>query len=268
MPALKTYLDVDLDSKIKKLPMDYLLEDFQELGNTKPIKRCFRHALSDTNRELFGIFKFSGHHYDYEFKPFDNLNINNKYVFQSNDSEFYKDYLSGNVISLFHTHTTSCSEPSDIDLEISESLGLPSYIFSPSAKSHFLYYPKSYTPNRLYGRIFIPFFQDCVSFVRDFYLINFKFNFNYIKNWARDNKHSNDKLLNQIKKYFKEIPIQNISYGDLIVFQPSLSPFMHLGIFNSENRFSHHPIGAFPVDELFNEQIRKKVYKVYRYKDL
>lgn len=248
--------------------MDYLLEDFQELGNTKPIKRCFRHALSDTNRELFGIFKFSGHHYDYEFKPFDNLNINNKYVFQSNDSEFYKDYLSGNVISLFHTHTTSCSEPSDIDLEISESLGLPSYIFSPSAKSHFLYYPKSYTPNRLYGRIFIPFFQDCVSFVRDFYLINFKFNFNYIKNWARDNKHSNDKLLNQIKKYFKEIPIQNISYGDLIVFQPSLSPFMHLGIFNSENRFSHHPIGAFPVDELFNEQIRKKVYKVYRYKDL
>ena len=248
--------------------MDYLLEDFLGLGNTKPIKECFRYSLVDNKFEKFGIFKFLNHQYDYEFKPFKNLNTKNKEVFAIDNSDFYSDYFSGDIISIFHTHTTDSSELSSIDLEISESLGLPSYVISSVSKSQNIYYPRSYKPRGLYGRVFIPFFQDCISFVKDFYQLHLNITFNDISNWAREKQNSNLKLINQIKNYFNEIDIKNITYGDLIVFKPSISPFMHLAVFNKDNRYSHHPIGLVPKDELFTEESLNKVYKVYRYKDL
>lgn len=250
------------------LAMDYHLEDFQELGNTEPIKQCFKYALGQNDRERFGIFKFNNNQYNYLFKTLNNLNTVNNDIFAINNAEFYKDFLKGDVISLFHTHTTDSAELSDIDIEVSESLGLPSYVIAPLVKKHFLYYPKSYRPKDLYGRIFIPFFQDCVSFVKDFYFINFNINFYSIKNWARESDKSNIKLINEIEKQFKEIKYENINYGDLIIFKPSLSRFMHLAVYNKNNKYSHHPISGVPVDELFTEESRNKVYKIYRYKDL
>lgn len=248
--------------------MDYLSEDFLDLGNINPIKDCFKYSLSDKNREVFGLFKFINNKYEYLFKPLKNLNTQDNGVFAVNNSEFYSDYLNNDIICMFHTHTSPDPTPSQIDVEISEALGLPSYVISPASKKHYLYYPQSYQPRNLTPRIFIPFFQDCVSFVKDFYQINFNITFNNIKNWSRENKNSNAKLLTEIEKNFFEVEITNIQFGDLIIFKPQLTPLMHLAVLDKNKNCFHHPMGGVPVQELFSRQKHNKVYKIYRYKDL
>ena len=248
--------------------MDYLSEDFLGLGNNKPIASCLKYGLKECTKERAGLFIFENNGYDYNFVSMQNLDQSNPNHFSSNNSEFYKYYLDSSVLSLFHTHIIDSADPSDLDIEISESLAIPSYILSCSSKKSYLYYPNSYKPKELYGRIFIPFFQDCVTFVKDFYEINLNIKFSdYISNWARDSKESNNKLLKTIKTKFIEVDYKDKKYGDLIVFKPSLSNLFHLGIVNKNNNFSHHPMGGIPVDELFSNETPNKVYKLYRYKD-
>lgn len=249
--------------------MDYLLEDFLDLGITKPVKKSFKHALTDVTRERFGIFVFSDNNYDYNFIPFDNLDKKNPNHFTVDNSKFLKFYLNKKIISLFHTHIETDVNPSEQDIAIAESLGLPSYIFSTKNKESFLYYPENYKPVDLHDRIFIPFFQDCVSFVKDFYFLNFKLNFNtLVKDWSRSRINSNDKLINSIINHFNEVDKNYLKYGDLILFKPEISNLYHLGVIDQDNLLSHHPIGSKPTRNLFNDKMSNKVYKCYRYKDL
>jgi proteasome lid subunit RPN8/RPN11 len=249
--------------------MDYLLEDFQDLGNNKPILKSFKFALQDKDRERFGYFKYCNNRSDYEFIECKNSNTHSPHHFNVNNSSFYQDYIGGDVISMFHTHTVESAYPSEIDIELSESLSVPSYIFSISSKESFLYYPKSYKPNNLYGRIFIPFFQDCVSFARDYYSINYNIKLcEDIENWARSKDTSNDRLLEHIEDNFTEIDIKSIKTGDLIVFNSDIVSFLHLGVFDTDGHFCHHPFGALSVRKLFSDEYIDKVYKIYRHKDL
>ena len=249
--------------------MDYLSEDFLDLGNTNPIKSCFKYAFSSKDREQFGFFYFEENNFDYAFKSLNNEDLSNVHHFSIKNKYFYDYYLSGKVISIFHTHIIDSAELSDIDIAVSNSLSLPSYVLSIKSKASSLYYPESYAPNDLYRRAFIPFFQDCITFVKDFYLLNLNINLSrFISNWARRSLNSNDHLINEIKNHFIEIKNTDIQYGDLIVFKPSIANLLHVGVFNSNNNYSHHPMGALPSTELFTEEARNNVYKIYRYKEL
>ena len=249
--------------------MDYLLEDFLDLGITNPIKKSFKHALKDVSRERFGIFAFIQNKYEYDFIAFENLDQKNPNHFSIQNSEFFKFYFDKKVISLFHTHIEDDVNPSNQDLAIANLLGLPSYIFSTKSRNSFLHYPESYKSFDLYDRIFIPFFQDCISFVKDFYYLNFNINFNsLIKDWSRSRINSNNKLINSITKHFNEIKINQLKYGDLILFFPEMSNLHHLAVMDENNYIAHHPIGSKPTKNLFNDKLVNKVYKCYRYKDL
>ena len=156
--------------------------------------------------------------------------------------------------------------PSEQDIAIAESLGIPSYIFLSKIKI-VLYYPKSFKPRKLQDRIFIPFFQDCVAFVRDFYYLNFNINFNkLIKEWSRNRSNSSEKLINSITNHFYELDNLDLKYGDLILFKPEMSNLHHLGVMDKDNFVFHHPIGSKPHKNLFNDKLVNKVYKCYRYK--
>lgn len=248
--------------------MGYPLEDFQELGNTKPIHKAFKYGLISKASEVCGIFVFDKSFCDYNFIGLKNLNLTDPHSFNVNNKEFYKYYFDNRIISLFHTHIIDSSDLSDIDKSISNSLNLPSYVFSIKSKSSCLYYPKSFIPRPLKNRVFIPFFQDCVSYVKDFYLLNFKINLSdHIFNWARSLNGSNDRLLNEIENLFFEVNINERKYGDLIVFYPDISPYYHLGVIEENQNYSHHPIISMPSTQLFTNSLVNKVYKIYRYKE-
>jgi proteasome lid subunit RPN8/RPN11 len=249
--------------------MDYHLEDFRVLGSTKPILKCLKFAKTHIDRESCGLFVYKDYKTDYEFLSLTNENKVYKDYFSINNNLFSEHFIKGNIISLFHTHIDYDEQPSDLDIEISESLGLPSYIFSLLTNESFLYYPKSFKPQSLENRIFIPFFQDCISFVRDYYFAHFRLKLqNDIFNWSRKRYDSNDFLINNVKKYFSEVIISDVQNGDLVILKPSFNNLFHIGVFDQGKYLHHHKIMHYPTRDLFTEELKNQVYKVYRYKGL
>jgi proteasome lid subunit RPN8/RPN11 len=249
--------------------MDYRLEASLDLGNTNVVHEALQYSLKHKNRETCGVFILESDGCTIKFLPFVNEDSYDVNHFISHDKRFYKYYLQKNILSLYHSHIEYNSNPSSLDLNVSESLSLPSFIFSIQDKSQYLYYPNSYKPKPLQKRIFIPYFQDCITFVKDFFQLELNIKFtNSIKNWARQGKDSNKFLIKNIENNFINIDFSCIKDYDIIVFKPTLDRVFHLGIYLGDNTMYHHPIYGYPKKELFLPEHLNKVYKVYRYKDL
>jgi proteasome lid subunit RPN8/RPN11 len=246
---------------------DYHLGDSLGLGNSKPILAAIKEALSK-DHESCGVFYFSDD-LDYKYLSLDNANKIDKNYFSIKNKKFYELYLNDKIISLFHSHTKDHDEnPSVDDIEVSEALALPSMIFSLKTKSQFIYFPKSHKPRPLKKRVFIPYFQDCVSFVKDYYYLNLDIKLQeVVSNWARRREDPNEFLIEEMGKAFYEIN-ESPRPHDIIVSQPSMSELFHLSIYGKENTIHHHPIGCYPKRELFLPESLNKVYKTYRHKDL
>ena len=248
--------------------MGFHLEDFPAHGNTRPILEAFRYSLKNADREACGIFVLDN--LEFSFIPIENTFLKGDKYFIGNYEIFSKYLINKKIFCLFHSHLADSVNPSDLDIEVSESLCLPSYIFSTSSKNSFLYYPKTHTPPNLYGRIFIGHLQDCITFVKDFYLKELNINLNsQNKDWGRKGNNSNDHLIASLNRLFD--PIENfsdVSYGDVLVFRPSIDQFFHLGIYLKNNNFAHHPYSMLSVRELITDHTWNQVYKVYRYKEI
>jgi proteasome lid subunit RPN8/RPN11 len=247
--------------------MDYRSEDSLDLGLNNAFSQCVKHALSHPNEEIGGVFYFNKSFSDFNFLKMKSRNTIEKGLFSYSDSEFYKLYEDKRIISLFHSHHDVDSNLSQLDKEVSQSLNLPSYVFSLKSKSYNLYYPKLYKPRPLKGRIFIPTFQDCITFVKDFFLLELNINLHdKIDNWARHRTESNQKLMNILDNHFMEIDKCNIKYGDILVLHPNVSEHYHLAIYIESHQIYHHVINALPKKEFITPEDLNKVYKVYRYK--
>lgn len=249
--------------------MDYHLEDFRVAGSSSPIVEAFRFGKRDSDRESCGIFVYENYKTEYKFIPLNNDNLIDKNFFTINNFLFKKYFLSNDIICLYHTHPNHDESISDFDIEISESLGLPSYILSLVSGETSLYYPKSHKPIPLKSRIFIPILQDCVIFFKDYYYheLNIKLQSHY-KDWSRKRNGSNEFLLKNIKKEFFEVNINEVQKGDLIIFKPSFNNLNHVGIMDSVEHVYHQPLMMLPARELFTKDMQNKVYKCYRYKGL
>ena len=250
--------------------MDYLSEDFLELGNTKPIKKCFKYAMESCSHERFGFFAYINYFSDYDFFTLDNLDLNNPDHFIVDGKEFYTKYFKDEIISLFHTHVIDDPTPSEMDIALSDALNIPTYILSCSSKKSYLRYPSKFEyPAKVDKRIFIPYFQDCITFIKDFYLSKLKIDLSEnIKNWSRDLLNPNQKLINILKNHFSEVSKDNLKFGDLVLMPQTTTNLLHLGVLDSNLKINHHPMGMYPKKEIFTSVSSKEVYTFYRYKVL
>jgi proteasome lid subunit RPN8/RPN11 len=249
---------------------DYHLEDSLERQKLKVFKSAFKHGLKNKNREACGIFVYENDFQDINFIPIDNLNHFNKNYFSINNEIFAKYYMNNQVISLYHTHIDYDECLSSIDIEISESLGLPSFVYSLLSKKFNLFYPISHVPYKLMDRAFIPLFQDCITFVKDyfFYELNIKLQ-TKIKNWSRPRNDYNENLTNIINNNFIELKKENVKLekGDIFLYPPTTHSTMHLAVFDGEEKVYHHPVNSYPRKEFLYAGPLEKVYKLYRHKE-
>lgn len=246
------------------------MEDSLALGNNKPFLSALKSCISNSS-EVCGVFYFKDEfNYDYDYMSFENADSFNSNHFAINNKEFYKLYLNKKIISLFHSHTNDFDEtPSETDIEVSESLALPSMIFSKKTRNNFIYFPKSEKPRSLERRLFIPFFQDCVTYIKDMYILELGIKLqNNIHNWARRRNDPNSFLFEEIDNNFIKIKYSDLKKYDIIVFKPSTENLHHLAVYTGDNQISHHPISSFPRKELFTPEDLNKVYNLYRHKDL
>lgn len=243
--------------------------DFLDPGKNSFILDAVKFSFKNKTKESCGIFVEDSTNLSVKFLPLINLNESNPDHFIINDPVFYQHYTNGTILSLFHNHLNSDSNPSLLDIETSEALGMPSYIYSRKTKSSYLLFPESYKPKPLLKRHFIPHFQDCLTFVKDFFDIELNIKLTKsIKNWARPRKNYNASLIKNIEINFFEVNVSQIQNYDLIVFKPSIDNYMHLGVYVENQYLFHHPICGYPLKELFVPGGMNQVYKVYRYKVL
>ena len=164
------------------------------------------YSLRHPDNEVCGIFVYKLFQSGIKFIKFDNTSFDKRKTFSLNKKLFSKYSSKYSIASLFHSHPHSSELISDFDVEVSETLALPSYIFSLQTKLSSLYYPSSYKPSSLMGRPFIHEFQDCATFLKDYYELHMDIKLSKShKNWARQRSNSNDFLLNELNKSFFEI---------------------------------------------------------------
>mgnify|MGYP003387094674 FL=1 len=247
------------------------LEPFREQKNINYKYQALRHSLQNPDIEVCGLFVYKLFQSDVKFIPLSNTSGDKAKSFSFDKTMFAKYCSQYDVASIFHSHPNSSEEISDLDTKVSEILSLPSYIFSLKTKKTSLYFPSSFNSKDLLGRPFLPEFQDCVSFFKDYYDLNMNIKLsNFHKNWSRQRSESNNFLLSEIEKTFYEIDknLQTFKQGDVLVFKNNTEPLLHLGVVHNSKEYWHHPIYRFSRKELFNSELAKKVYKIYRYKGL
>lgn len=203
-----------------------------------------------------------------KYQPVENIS-SNKFNSFLIDKKIFAEFNSREILSIFHSHPKGSEYASKDDIDICEKISIPYYIYSCQSKNFSLFYPQSYKPEPLLARSFLPEFQDCVTLVKDFFDLELNIKLSkLINNWARRRKNeSNDHLINILNKYFK--PIDNLSReGDVVVFNMNEGHPFHLGVFNKAKKIVHQPNDQLSQEVYFTETMRKKVYKIYRYKDL
>jgi proteasome lid subunit RPN8/RPN11 len=249
--------------------MDYHLEDSLVHSRSDPLFAAIKHSRRNSEAETCGLFLYKENYSDYEFRSLENEFQFDPHFFSIKNKDFYPHLFSNNIICLFHSHPHCSEHLSDLDIEVSRSLGLPSLVYSLQTKEFNLYYPESYKPRPLIGRVFIPFFQDCVIFVKDYYKLELGIDLcAFISCWARKKHNPNKALLSVINEHFNEVNNSTLLKGDLLVFHPQDTRLFHLAVYHENHKIFHHPLSGLPRKELFTPTLMNKVYKIYRYKDL
>jgi len=247
------------------------LEPFREQKNINYKYQALKLSLRSPDVEVCGLFVYEPFQSGVKFISLNNTSKDKTKNFSLDKAVFAKYCSEYSIASLFHSHPDSPELISDLDIEVSETLALPSYIFSLKTKKTSLYFPSSFKPRDVLRRPFVPEFQDCISFFKDYYDLHMNIKLsNFHKNWSRQRSESNNFLMAEIEKTFYEINKNSKTFkqGDVLVFKNNIEPLMHIGIVHNSKEYWHHPIYMFSRKELFNPKLAKKVYKIYRYKGL
>ena len=229
-------------------------------------KHILRHVNKNPQEESCGIIYCDVNKIKYE--PVDNIS-SNKFNSFLIDKKIFATFNSKEILAIFHSHPKGDEAPSQDDLVTCEKIAIPYYIYSLQKKKFSLIYPESYKPLNLMGRIFLPEFQDCVTLVKDFFDIELNIKLSkFVKNWARRrHNNSNKDLISILDSNFYEVnEVKNA--GDVVVFDMKNNLPFHLGVFSKSKKIIHQPNDQLSQEVYLTPELMKKVYKIYRYKDL
>ena len=242
------------------------MEVFLELKNLTFKKNILRHVQSNRKQEVCGVVLNNFNKLKY--KPLKNVHPIKEFNFLI-DKFDYNQLSINNILAIFHSHPLGLSEPSDSDMRESNNTGIPYYIYGGQDRTFSLFYPETYSPKPLLSRSFLPEFQDCVTLIKDFFAIELNISLSKdIKNWARRRHNkSNQDMLNYFNSLFYEIKKPE-KVGDVIVFDIEKDRPMHLGVYNKSKKILHQPNDQLSQEVYLTPELSKKVYKIYRYKDL
>jgi proteasome lid subunit RPN8/RPN11 len=220
------------------------------------------HAMRDYPKEACGLLIHTGDTTIYH--PCKNLADSTEHFILDPKDYADADEL-GNIVGIFHSHPDSSPEPSESDIEIAESSGIPWYIVSvPKIKWGYTE-PKGFTPD-LVGREFVYGDTDCYTLIRDYYRIEHNI---ILNNYDSKDKWWNDGEDFYVKNFeyegFKQVEASDMQPGDML-FMKILSPVSnHAAIYLGYNTILHHLYGRLSCREIYGDFWRKVTTHVLRY---
>ena len=179
--------------------------------------------------------------------------------------EYLKIKRTHDIIAIVHSHPYASCEPSEVDINNCNALGIPYYIFSyPDMDMHLLEPEKNYYP--LMGREYKFGIQDCFEAARDYYRTEVKLDIP-----ARE-PFEDDWWLKDLD-YFTEDYISTWGFkkvdspqkDDLLIFAVNSKIGNHCGVFLGNDIFFHHATQRLSCRENLYPFWIKHLIGIYRY---
>lgn len=171
----------------------------------------------------------------------------------------------GEIVGLVHSHPNAFPTPSQADLVSCEASGLPWYIVGlPTEQWHDMT-PSGYVAP-LVGREWSHGVLDCYAIIRDYYRIERGIE---LPDFVRHDEwwHLGQNLyLDHFEEAgFREVPFEQISDGDVVLFQMRSPVPNHAAIYLNGNIILHHLTNRLSSRDVFGEWYRRQVRKVLRH---
>lgn len=180
-------------------------------------------------------------------------------------TQYMKLNRSTDIVGIVHSHPDKSPEPSIVDINNCNALGIPYYIFSfPQMELYKLDPIKNFKP--LIGREYIFGSQDCFEASKDYYKeycgINLRSRDAFENNWwERGLDYFHETFLNEWGFQKVEFPQKH----DLLLFTVNSPVANHCGVYMDNNIFFHHATNRLSCREVLNNFWMKHLTGVYRY---
>ncbi len=230
--------------------------------NSKIKQAIIELSLLNPTEEICGFIQFeNGKPYIF---PCRNIAENKHEEFEIHKDDQMLSMYRGNILGVYHSHPTG-NAFSPADLEHSEELCIPYYLYVVENKTWHEYIPASYQIE-LEGIQFVWGFHDCYGTVRTYY--RQKANL-HLKDYDRDEdfgKDEKDMIVNNFRNEgFEIVPsINEIQEGDAIIFKTSRALPQHLGIYIGNSKMFHHSQNALSHIDMFSDRWISRIHHILR----
>ena len=155
-------------------------------------------------------------------------------------SDYLKCEKQGEIVAVIHSHPTTSQEPSEADKVACERNNLPWFIVNPNTEKWSYYEPSGFTLPYV-GRHWAHGIVDCYTLWKDWYKGELGIEmseYNRQDDWWH--KGENLYLDNFEKEGMREIKLEDIQYGDIILMNIESPVPNHAAIYLGENVILHH----------------------------
>jgi proteasome lid subunit RPN8/RPN11 len=186
--------------------------------------------------------------------------------FLMDSEEYFKLFLTTDIIGIVHNHIGDSSTPGKTDIESCNTMGIPYYIFSYPNMDLTVVEPEKSTTN-LFGREYKFGVKDCFEAMRD-YLLTKKIEIPrralFEDNWY--NKGLDYFCPEVIKNWGgKEIDLSELKENDVLIFRVQEEINNHCGVYIGNDVFYHHAVNRLSCRESLYPFWHQYLVGAYRY---
>lgn len=197
--------------------------------------------------------------------PCKNIHPHPQDSFEIHSDDYIAVMNMGILLGVYHSHP-KIGGFSDDDLNTSNEMNLPFYMYCVEDKTFREYIPPEYKLDLL-GQFFVLGFRDCYEIPRIYYRQNFKI---YMGDYDRDESFSHEEkemiMQNYEKEGFVKINSADIKEGDVLIFRSEKILPQHFGVFVGNSHFIHHPRDMFSTKEILTDRWLSRLKGVFRHK--
>jgi len=194
------------------------------------------HLMSEYPREGCGILL--NKRGKLEWIPCENVAEGNE-EFRISANDYIRASLQGDIHAIVHSHPDGSPEPSEADIQASDFLGIPYWIYSIPGAELYVYEPDR-KKQPLLGKEYEFGVNDCYSLVRDYYkeldidlpAIPFEDDF-----WLKGINYFDD-----LQESFGFETVEEPQEHDMVIFSVMSDIPNHCGVYVGEDIFLHHAV--------------------------
>ena len=180
--------------------------------------------------------------------------------------EYLKLVRTTDIVGIVHSHPDRPSEPTKVDIDYCNALGIPYYIFSYPDLDLTVVEPENKVTD-LYGREYEFGTRDCFEALRDYLKtqnIIIPPRLMFEDDWWDKNLDYFTKEIIADWKH-KPIKLEDIEPNDVLIFQMMAPKNNHCGVYLGNDIFYHHAVNRLSCRESLYPAWHKSLTGAYRY---